>query len=360
MADEEAWTRSLFTSMSKAKSDMLAASKVVSGESSSSRKRKAESTTAQQSSGTLAGAAASASAVGGGSSASAAAIAQANASTKKAAAEALAADAAAKGQTARKGFMTSRATEAEAQKQAQLSADLYKVLEHLIKVGVEHPQTAEQIETACELRVKSNPDLMQAMNNHINITFENNMWSYKPKHNIRSKEQLRQFIKSFHYKEAVPRKELQHTFSGFDQALKELKDSGEVLEFTFSKEKDKMLFFNDTSMTTTVDPELMQMWRKVEVPHHDDAVIKELQDNKQKVFTIIRAELDQAQKDEKRKMAYSKRRTVYNKTKFVNTHLTGEVGLDIFGNGGNSNSNDPGESTGNSTSTTSKKRKAND
>jgi len=170
-----------------------------------------------------------------------------------------------------KVLMNSRAEAAVAMAQAQTSADMYKVLEHLKKMGVEQPQTVDQLEAACSLRIKTNPDLQLAMKNNVFMTLENNLWSYKPKHNIRSKAQLLEFVKTQRYMQGVPRKELSSSYAGFDQDLQvcvsffvfrnttksqgqELINSQDIIALQYDKKKDKeFLFFNEPHIAIKVD-----------------------------------------------------------------------------------------------------------
>lgn len=166
--------------------------------------------------------------------------------------------------------------------QAVVGSDMYKVLQHLQRSGVERPQTIEQIETATQVRIRDNPDLQAAMENHARMGRAPDgppgSWVYKPEHNIRNKQQLREFLLENRFRRGVLKKELEHSFAGFEQALLELRAANEVHTITHAHHKDKeVLFYNDPSLAVHMDPTLVDMWAEIAMPNDDREIERDLE-----------------------------------------------------------------------------------
>jgi hypothetical protein len=102
-------------------------------------------------------------------------------------------------------------------KQTELSRKMFEVVAHLKKCGVEKPQTIEHIEDALHLRLQDNAALIEELRKNERVKFFQGTYSYKPKHDIRNKDELREFLKKKNG--VVDENEFQHSFSGVDTIL---------------------------------------------------------------------------------------------------------------------------------------------
>ena len=102
-------------------------------------------------------------------------------------------------------------------RQSDLSRKMFEVVAYLKKCGVEKPQTIEQIEDALGMKLQDNAALIEELRKNERVKFLHGSYSYKPKYDIRNKDELREFLKKRNG--VVDENEFQHSFTGVDAIL---------------------------------------------------------------------------------------------------------------------------------------------
>ena len=140
---------------------------------------------------------------------------------------------------------------------------------------------------------------------------------FKPKHDIRTKDQLLRVLQAQPTAHGLPVKELLEGWPSAEEEIRELEDQNKVLVIRNKKDGHaKAVWPDDPSLTIPMDAEFRDIWHKAKIPDAE-AVIKDLTahdllpTNKNKV-------------DEKKKVkteSNKKRKKPRKNTRIVNQHM---------------------------------------
>jgi len=194
-------------------------------------------------------------------------------------------------------------------KNIDLGQNLRAVIEHLRTCGVENPQSLEQLEASIK-EIKGDVSLVEEMRINPKISYSQGLYSYKPVYDVRSKDELRKFLKSKH--QVYNQADFHDCFKGAKEAIEELKKSGEILEYK-TGERFFMYYF-DPAFAIPMDTDFLKLYQEIRVPEED--TLKKVI-SQAKLFKEIKDEDLRKVMDKKK----NKRRMKVNRN--YNNHLEG-------------------------------------
>lgn len=125
--------------------------------------------------------------------------------------------------------------------------------------------------------------LRRILQNHDKINFDpdgdngKGTYSFKPPHNIRSKDQLLQKLQAQTLMTGITVKDLKEGWPDVEQAIDELEREGRLLVTRNKKDgHSRMVWANDPSLVHHFDDEFRQIWEKTKIPDQQ-RVIEELE-----------------------------------------------------------------------------------
>ncbi|KAJ3022863.1 hypothetical protein HKX48_005064 [Thoreauomyces humboldtii] len=202
-----------------------------------------------------------------------------------------------------------------------MNTKVYNIINALRELDKEANET--EIMRLTAINVSGSNELRQLLSNNPKITYhpEKGTYQYKPKYNLRSKEDLLNLLHESRETGGTDMKELQDSWSGLAAAVQELKHDGDITVLTTKDEKPKILFWNDRASNVNMSPEFHEYWHKVQIPKEID-LAKELERaglKSMEVFTTANKGDGQ--------LKQSKRRS-NKRIRLTNVHLEG---LDLMG-----------------------------
>jgi hypothetical protein len=132
------------------------------------------------------------------------------------------------------------------------------------------PQSLEELKRSIGIDFSFHPSLFSALVNNEKIVYKDGKFSYKPIYNVKSKSDLLRLLMQFRDIEGLDSKDIKESYSGASSAIQELKDSKEILTVHNSDCNSEILFYNDQTLITPMDPEFHRLWREVPVPDEID------------------------------------------------------------------------------------------
>ncbi|MCL7026900.1 hypothetical protein MKW94_009609 [Papaver nudicaule] len=180
--------------------------------------------------------------------------------------------------------------------------------------------TAEQIKNACHVDAMANKNVFNSLTKkNPRVNYDGERFWYKPKHNIKDKEELRQLI--LKNPEGIAIDDLSDAYKAVKEDLLALKVSGDV--WWLSDSRQDVVYPNDPRINIKVDDDLKLLFRNEELPRDMIDIEKYLRKNGMVPMTNTAKRREMAQghgfipkpKDKKKPRKISKR------TKLTNAHL---------------------------------------
>lgn len=166
--------------------------------------------------------------------------------------------------------------------------------------------------------------IQQTLQSHRSVDYDRHgldgqgSFRFRPKHNVRSAEELRRYLQQRTTAQGIPVRELKDGWSGAIEAISMLENKGEVLVTRNKKDNQpKMVWLNDPSLSLAVDDEFQTMWHEVRLPANPDELRGKLEQAGLKPTSAPKdGSMLKGQKREKK-------RAVRRTGKLTNTHMAG-------------------------------------
>jgi transcription initiation factor TFIIE subunit beta len=101
---------------------------------------------------------------------------------------------------------------------------------------------------------------------------------FKPLHNIRNSDELLAYLQNQTTATGLSVKELRDGWPDIDDTINALAEKDQLLVTRNKKdEKPRMIWPNDPSLRVKIDPEFVEMWKKIQVPDNHDAIVELLE-----------------------------------------------------------------------------------
>jgi len=195
---------------------------------------------------------------------------------------------------------------------------MYDIIKYL-KEKIEHEFTCQELYTATNIDIKSNIELQKSLQQNIKIRFEDDKYSYKPKHEIKSKEDVFEVvIKSI---DGVDMDELKDSNKKIEEFVTQLTTEKKILRIKNSETNNYILYPNDPAYKMDVCAEFKQFWFNTRVPVDDN-------DLKREMRTIGLTPTQQAS-DELKEKRSNERRQKKKRKRIVKLHNTHVFGLEL-------------------------------
>ncbi|XP_042038156.1 uncharacterized protein LOC121784041 isoform X2 [Salvia splendens] len=179
--------------------------------------------------------------------------------------------------------------------------------------------TPDQINKECYVDVKGNKAVFDRLRNNLKVHYDGERFVYKSKHQLQTKTDLLQLIRTC--PEGIAVVDLKDSYTAVINDLQALKGSGEI--WLLSDSLEDIAYPNDPRASITVDDDLKQLFLGIELPRDMLDIERDLQKNGMKPATNTAKRRAAAEihdmppkpKTKKKKHEISKR------TKLTNAHL---------------------------------------
>ncbi|XP_031505126.1 uncharacterized protein LOC116267511 [Nymphaea colorata] len=180
--------------------------------------------------------------------------------------------------------------------------------------------TPEQINEFCYVDISANKTVFDSLRKNVKVNYDGRCFSYKSKHDIKSKQELLVLIRKA--PEGVAVIDLKDAYPSVMEDLQELKAAGEVWLLSNLDSQEDIVYPNDPRAIMKVDDDIKQLFRGIELPRDMVDIEKDLQKNGMKpaTNTAKRKEVAQVQ-GIKPKQKQKKKREFTKRTKLTNAHL---------------------------------------
>ncbi|CAN6442578.1 unnamed protein product [Victoria cruziana] len=180
--------------------------------------------------------------------------------------------------------------------------------------------TPEQINEFCYVDINANKAVFDILGKNIKVNYDGRCFSYKPKHDVKNKQELLVLIRECRDGLAVI--DLKDAYPSVVEDLQELKAAGKVWLLSNLDSQEDIVYPNVQPEIIKVDDDLKQLFRGIELPRDMVDIEKDLQKNGMKpaTNTAIRKEKAEMQ-GFKPKPKEKKKREFTKRTKLTNAHL---------------------------------------
>ncbi|CAN6455999.1 unnamed protein product [Victoria cruziana] len=180
--------------------------------------------------------------------------------------------------------------------------------------------TPDQINEYCYVDINANKTVFDSLRKNIKVNYDGRCFSYKSKHDIKSKQELLVLIRR--YPEGIAVIDLKDAYPSVMEDLQELKAAGDVWLLSNLDSQEDIAYPNDPRAVIKVDDEIKQLFRAIELPRDMVDIEKDLHKNGMKpaTNTAKRKEVAQVQ-GIKPKQKQKKKREFTKRTKLTNAHL---------------------------------------
>ncbi|KAF3778644.1 Transcription initiation factor IIE subunit beta [Nymphaea thermarum] len=180
--------------------------------------------------------------------------------------------------------------------------------------------TPEQINEFCYVDINANKTVFEILRKNIKVNYDGRCFSYKSKHDIKSKQELLVLIRKALNGVAVI--DLKDAYPSVVEDLQELKAAGEVWLLSNLDSQEDIVYPNDPRAIMKVDDDIKQLFRGIELPRDMVDIEKDLQKNGMKpaTNTAKRKEVAEVQGINP-KPKQKKKREFTKRTKLTNAHL---------------------------------------
>ncbi|CAL2260110.1 unnamed protein product [Prunus armeniaca] len=182
--------------------------------------------------------------------------------------------------------------------------------------------TPEQINEACYVDANANKAVFDSLRNNPKVYYDGRRFSYKSKHNVMDKNQLRSLIRK--YPEGIAVIDLKDAYPNVMDDLQALKAAGDIWLLSNFDSQEDIAYPNDPRLPAmNVDDELKVLFRSIELPRDMIDIEKELQKNGMKpaTDTAKRRALAQSQGIPNKAKPKKKKHEISKRTKLTNAHL---------------------------------------
>lgn len=140
---------------------------------------------------------------------------------------------------------------------------------------------------------------------------------FRPKHNVRSTDDLEAFLQRQSTAQGIPVKELKDGWTGAIASITELEKAGKV-QVTRNRKDDqpRMVWPNDPSLMHEFDVEFVGLWQKIKSPPNPTELRRELTEFGLTSTSVVKATVAGKTKEKKRKATRRGGKT-------TNTHMSG-------------------------------------
>ncbi|KAG6387539.1 hypothetical protein SASPL_152731 [Salvia splendens] len=202
-------------------------------------------------------------------------------------------------------------------RKAPVGAQIRRVINLLFKRR--DALTPDQINKECYVDVKGNKAVFDRLRNNLKVHYDGERFVYKSKHQLQTKTDLLQLIRTC--PEGIAVVDLKDSYTAVINDLQALKGSGEI--WLLSDSLEDIAYPNDPRASITVDDDLKQLFLGIELPRDMLDIERDLQKNGMKPATNTAKRRAAAEihdmppkpKTKKKKHEISKR------TKLTNAHL---------------------------------------
>ncbi|KAG0758486.1 hypothetical protein G6F57_004478 [Rhizopus arrhizus] len=193
-------------------------------------------------------------------------------------------------------------------------SQLYTVIQFLKDSN--HPQSVVSIASRTKVDISKNPALWEKLVNNEKIEYDsvNNMFSYKPTYQIKSKEDLLSLLISKRKEGGMDYKDLKDSYSKLSSAVEELAGEGVILVVRNKDGNPRVLFYNDAQYNTPIDADFKKMWSEISIPDETD-LPKALEEAGLKTMEVFEKKITAEVKPKRSK-------TRHKRIKITNTHLS--------------------------------------
>ncbi|KAJ2671440.1 DNA topoisomerase 3-alpha [Coemansia sp. RSA 1085] len=223
------------------------------------------------------------------------------------------------------GATTSRQTGAQAQEAAKIHKDattmtrVYEVTEFLKKA--QRPCPMKEIKMHVHDFQEDGPEFHYLVNNaKVIYSAKDNTFAYKPDYEIRTSEELLEYLRKIPDNGGVEVKRLQDSYMGdqMHKIIQELRDKRLILAITDKDNRPRYIFYNHLPLDDKpIDQEMKKSWMRMMVPDENEL---------EKEMIKARLQPTRIEKPEEEEKPVQKPKRAQRKTKITNTHL---VGIDL-------------------------------
>ncbi|OEL26150.1 hypothetical protein BAE44_0012829 [Dichanthelium oligosanthes] len=208
---------------------------------------------------------------------------------------------------------------------------LYKVISkrsnfmqllQLPTIFLTHIFTTEQINEATYVDILGNKAVFDSLRNNPKVKFEGKHFSYKPTHTLTGRDQLLSLIKE--HVDGIAVEEVKDAYPSVLEDLQALKESGDIWWLSGTHSQEDTAHRNEPPRwRITVDNDLKQLYREVELPRDMLDIEKELKKIGEKPLTDTakRRALAEISGAASKSKARKKQRGITSKAKLTNRHL---------------------------------------
>ncbi|KAJ2808923.1 transcription factor TFIIE beta subunit, TFIIEB, Tfa2 [Coemansia guatemalensis] len=207
---------------------------------------------------------------------------------------------------------------AKVHKDATLLTRVYQVIDFLIKS--QRPCTANEIRMHIPDFYDDGPEFQHLANNEkVIYNSQDNTFAYKPEFDIRTPEDLVEYLKNIPDRGGLEVKKLNDSYLADKQSkvIADLRERKLILATTDKDNRPRCIFYNHWPLDDQVDEEMKTSWIRLVVPDESELAIE-----------MKKADLKptQIEKNEEENTEVKKPKKNQRKTKITNTHL---VGIDL-------------------------------
>lgn len=181
--------------------------------------------------------------------------------------------------------------------------------------------TPEQINEACYVDLNANKAVFESLKNNPKVKYDGRAFSYKAKHEVKSKDQLLALIQK--YPKGMPVTELKDAYPSVMDDLQVLKAERKIWLLLNSDSQEDMVYPNDPRVNIRVDDDIKQLFRSIELPSDMLDIEKDLAKHGMKpaTNTAERRAAAQILSIPPNSKPKKKQREISKRTKLTNAHL---------------------------------------
>ncbi|XP_039145667.1 uncharacterized protein LOC120282903 [Dioscorea cayenensis subsp. rotundata] len=161
----------------------------------------------------------------------------------------------------------------DAIEQLPVGAQIKRVIDLLLETR--KALTPEKINQACNVDISSNKVVFESLKNNPKVNYDGKCFSYKRKHDLKGKAELLSLIRKF--PDGIAVVDVKDAYPTIMEDLKALKAADQIWIVTNMDSKEDIAYPNNPKVMMTVDDDLKQMFRGIELPKDMVDIEKELQ-----------------------------------------------------------------------------------
>ncbi|RKP12745.1 hypothetical protein BJ684DRAFT_11055, partial [Piptocephalis cylindrospora] len=185
------------------------------------------------------------------------------------------------------------------------------------------PQSIDQIAQHLGLDMKMDEELFKKVSSNTKIIFdpENVTFTYKPEHDVKSKQDLLDLLQRRRLEGGgMLVEDFKDSYLNIKEAMAELEKEGKILIVRKKDGYPRMLFYNDTVYNTPMDEQFKELWNRYKMPMETE-IVAELEAAGHRTVRVRDSGPRKNEAQMKRGLTRAR------KVKLTNTHLSGIVDL---------------------------------